>query len=499
MQTRDWVFAARFWAAFLLGLCLVFAGILRFSPYTIWFIATAIWLVCGAHFHAGLFRALGRKRADANALVSLGASAAYFYSVASLFLPYRIGPAMWHELALLITFVNLGQWIEKRMNGDTGQIAAKLLRFSPGFARVISGGEERIVPIKDVSPGQMVLVKPGEQIPVDGTVTEGSSDVDESLLTGERVPLNKTSGDRLYGGTLNKTGVLEVKATGVGDKMVLNSIAAAVRDSHANRACVRSLADKISLYFMPVVLAASAVSAAAWLYIGFKTWFFFSLKAFVLIPAVACPCAISLAAPAAFFMGKKHAWKKGIHIRDATVVEKIKNLDAVILGSGIPEPAAVEAFDKMGIEVIDMSDGGKSAEEKALMVRKLQSSGKRVVMAGGGLNDALALSLADVSMAFNSGMKVATEYSDITLMQEGLPAVLDAIRFNRAIRRVIKQNFFWTFIFNILLIPLAAGALYPWLKISFPVYLVGIAMAASLVLVLVNSEMHFPYFRAGEE
>lgn len=631
LQRETAMFASRFWAAFWLTLGLFLTGYFQFSSYTVWFLTTVIWGWCGFHFHSGMFRALRSGTADMNTLVSLSTSAAYFYSAADVLFPSAVaGPAQWHEVAMLVTFINLGRWLESRSRSKAGYSVAKLLKLAPRFARVLSEGREEMTPVEEVSPGQIILVRPGEQIPVDGVVRGGASSVDESLLTGESVPLDKVSGDRLYGGTLNKTGALEFAASQVGEDMALSRIVRAVRESQASKAPVQHLTDKISSYFVPAVFAVAVVSAMAWLWTGPQPRSFFALNAFVSVLAVACPCALGLAVPMALAVGLDRAARAGILIRNADVMERVGNIDTVMLdktgtvtegklkvsgiypargeesvllkyavmaeeksehpfaeavrvlakernipalaaesmeavpGRGIIaryegetvragrlswlrdegikaespagtkgeaasligvsagsrflgylslsdtiKPSAKEAADglfKMGMEVILVSGDRKTAvedvaaragikrsysevlpEEKARIVSDLQASGKRVAVVGDGFNDAPALSRADIGMAFSSGTDVAIESSDITLMRQDLSAVRDAISLSRAIRAVIRQNLFWAFIYNLILIPLAAGAFYPLLKITLPVHFAGAAMAMSSVSVVVNS------------
>ncbi len=630
MLKESFRLSVKFWSAFVLSLLILTADYFQFSGYTKWILATVIWAWCGSHFHAGMMRSLRSKAADMNTLVSLSTSTAYFYSIAAEFLRGSIyGHSRWEDVAVLITFINLGKWLEIRSRQSSGRSITKLLNMAPKFARVIvSGGKEIIVPVAEIKSGDILSVRPGEQVPVDGIIEKGFSSLDESLLTGESVPVDKEPSNAVYGGTLNKTGALEIKAVQVGAEMALSRIVRAVHESQSTKPHIQRMADKTAYYFVPAVFILAVSAGVVWAWFGPAPKIQFSIAVFISVLAVACPCALGLAVPMALVVGIDRGAGLGVLIRNAEIMEKAGSVDTVILDktgtltegkprvSGIypagadaelllrcalaveeksPHPFAeavtrmakernvtppaiehlvffpgrgikaesregtiragsmtwlkeegIEApqeagtqegsvinvslkrqwlgyftvsdtikpsalhmaaeLEKMGIEPILVSGDKKQPvesiavqagikqyhyeimpEEKAKIVGRLQSRGRKVAFVGDGFNDAPAISKADVGMAFNSGTDIAAESADIILMRNDMRAVMDAIGLSRAMQRVIKENLFWAFIYNILLIPLAAGAFYPLWGVMLPPYAAGAAMAVSSVSVVWNS------------
>lgn len=624
-----------FFRRFLLALtltALIMAGdVLSFSQYTLMTVAGLTWWFAGKHFHQGFSRALKAHTADMNSLVSLSTSVTFFYGV--LVTAFTLeGPhyhAQWQDVGMLITFINLGRWLEARSKSKAGEAVAGLFKIAPKFARRLRNGREEMVPVGEVLPGDLLLLRPGEQAPVDGRVTSGASDMDESLLTGEAEPVQKESGSRVYAGTINKTGTMEFTAEGVGEETMLMKIVKAVEESQAEKSAVQHLVDRVSAWFVPFVLLSAAGAAGAWLYCGAGMSRSVSIFAAVLV--VACPCAMGLAVPMAVAVGFGKAAGAGILIRNADVLERASGVDVVIFDktgtitegrmrleglypekngkdflrllasaearsehpfaeavrqkaaeAGVaPEPlAAFEAvpgrgvrartsegeilagslkwFDELGInvsaraseeiaaslsstllvafngafvgyaaladrlrpeahgivrtlnamgiepvlasgdrrEVVEQTAAAAGIktfhsevlpEEKRQLVMRYKALGKRTAMVGDGFNDAPALSEADIGMAMRSGTDVAAQASDVTLMHNDLGSVITAINISKAIRRVIKQNLAWAFGYNILLIPLAAGAFYPrWGLIIHP-SAAGAAMALSSVSVVMNS------------
>ena len=625
------MFLRRFLLALFLSGFLLTDYFFSFSSYTMMAAAGAAWWFAGQHFHRGLVRALRARTADMNTLVSLSTSVMFLYGVYLTVFPsdgmrYH---AQWHEVAMLITFINLGRWLEARSKSTAGEAVARLFKIAPKFARRLKDGREETVPVSEVMPGDLVLLRPGEQVPVDGRVTGGASAVDESLLTGEAVPVEKAAGARVYAGTVNKTGAFEFRAEGVGERTVLMRIVRAVEESQAEKGAVQHLVDRISAWFVPFVLLAAVTAGALWLrYDGVER----AVNIFAAVLAVACPCAMGLAVPMAVAVGFGRAASAGILIRNADVLERVSGVDVVIFDKtgtltegrlrlaglrpwGMPEreflellaaaeegsehpfaeavrqraraegiaAAAVTVFEAVpgkgvragvpagevlagslkwfeeravalpaearaeiaaspdsillvaldgkfkgyarladalrpeaaglvreleaiGVEPV-LASGDRQAvvaaaaaaigiktfhaeifpEEKRRLVMRYKALGKRTAMVGDGFNDAPALSEADIGMAMRSGTDVAAQASDITLMHNDLRSVITAVSISKAIRRVIAQNLAWAFAYNIVLIPLAAGAFYPAWGIVIPPYFAGGAMALSSVSVVMNS------------
>ena len=606
--------------------------VLGFSSYTMLVAAGLAWGVAGSHFHKGFMRALKSRSADMNSLVSLSTSATFFYGVFVTVAPQSPGAlhrAQWHELVMLITFINFGRWLETRSKSKAGEAVSKLFRIAPKFARRLCPGGEEMVPVTDIQPGDKILLRPGEQVPADGRVSSGSSSLDEGLLTGESLPSEKAPGSRVYAGTINKTGSLEFIAEGVGEDTALMKIVRAVQESQAEKSAVQRLVDKISAWFVPAVFGLAACAAALWLYYSGA---YRAVSVFAAVLAVACPCAMGLAVPMAVSVGFGRAASMGILMRNSDILERISRVDVVIfdktgtvtdgrlslaelvpfnmderkflellaavedksghpfaeavrarakaagisphavaafeafpgkgvkarvergeiaagslkwfaeLGIPVPDgvraeierasdtllllaldgiysgfarlgdtlrpevPAIVAELKAMGIEPV-MASGDQGAVvsavarlagietfyaevlpvEKKRLVLRYKALGKKTVMVGDGFNDAPALSAADIGISMRSGTDVAAEASDITLMHNNLNSVVRAIRISKAIRRVIVQNLAWAFIYNIVLIPLAAGVFYPRWGVLIPPHFAGAAMALSSVSVVMNS------------
>lgn len=623
-----------FFRRFLLGLALtsflLLDFIFGFSQYTMLVVAGLAWGLAGWHFHVGFLRALKAHTSDMNSLVSLSTSVTYFYGVFVTIFPgtgvhYH---AQWHEVGMLVTFINLGRWLEARSKNKAGEAVAKLFTLAPKFARRLADGKEQTVPVAEIVPGDLVLLRPGEAVPVDGRVTGGASALDESLLTGEAVPVEKEAGARVYAGTINKTGALEFTAEGVGEDTVLMKIVKAVEESQAEKSAVQHMVDKISAWFVPAVFLTAAVAAGFWFYYAGPNR---AAGIFAAVLAVACPCAMGLAVPMAVAVGFGRAAAAGILIRNADVLESASGVDVVIfdktgtitegrlhldglhpekgekdflqllvsseeksehpfaeavrsqakkekvkplpltsfeavpgkgvraraakgeiltgslkwfdeLGLAVPAAAREEIkaspnsmllvaldgkfkgyarladalrpeaagiireLEAMGIEPV-MASGDRQAvvaaaaaaigiktfhaevfpEEKRQLVMRYKALGKRTAMVGDGFNDAPALSEADLGMAMRSGTDVAVHASDITLMNSDLRSVITAVKISKAIKRTINQNLAWAFAYNIILIPMAAGAFYPKWGVVIPASAAGAAMALSSVSVVMNS------------
>ncbi|MDO8804793.1 MAG: heavy metal translocating P-type ATPase [Elusimicrobiota bacterium] len=322
-----------FFRRFLLGLLLtsflLLDLLIGFSQYTMLVAAGLAWGLAGWHFHAGFLRALKARTADMNSLVSLSTSVTYFYGVFVTLFPGDIvhNHAQWHEVGMLVTFINLGRWLEARSKNKAGEAVEKLFKIAPKFARRLRDGREQTVPVAEIMPGDLVPLRPGEQVPVDGRVTGGVSALDESLLTGEAMPVEKEVGSRVYAGTINKTGALVFLAEGVGEETVLMRIIKAVEESQAEKSAVQHMVDKISAWFVPAVFLAATVAAGLWFhYYGLAR----AAGIFAAVLAVACPCAMGLAVPMAVAVGFGRAASAGILIRNADVLERASGVDVVI-------------------------------------------------------------------------------------------------------------------------------------------------------------------------
>jgi Cu+-exporting ATPase len=625
----------RLQAATVLSVPLMLAHWLNLSAYTALLIAVPIQVYGGWHFHQGLSRALLRRRADMDALVSVSTWAAFLYSAYVVMLPETLPPAarmtQWDAVSGLIVFVTLGRFLEAKTRGKTNEAVVKLMRLAPKTARVIRDGAELTVPLREVGVGELVRVRPGEQIGTDGEVVAGRSTVDEALLTGESLPVEKAPGTRVWGGTLNKNGSLDVRVMRPGDESALSRLVESVRESQATKPKIQRYVDKVSAWFVPAVIVLAVGVAAAWLRWGPEPRFLLAMTCFVSVLASACPCALGLATPLAVVAGIGRAAEMGVFIRNADILEEVGRLDVVLFdktgtltlgrpqvagtivlsgsademlawalaceqrsehpfaaaivalarerrvkapdvdsfealpgrgviarygarvvragslpwlkeeGVTIPSDdatrfseagsllgvavdsnllgayrmedalrpsaaAAVKALKDRGLEVCLVSGDRNAAayrvaeqvgigkvfaevrpEEKADIVRRFQAEGKKVAMVGEGFNDAPALSHADIGIALANGTDVAIEAADLTLMSPDLTNLSKAIALSQRIRNVIRQNLAWAFAYNLILLPVAAGALYPkWGLLLRPEY-AGAAMALSSISVALNS------------
>jgi Cu+-exporting ATPase len=568
--------------------------------------------VAGKPYMLGLYRFFRYGAANMDTLIGLGTSVAFLYSfILSAFeeklAPYLDVSVMYYDVTIVvIAFITLGKYLEVRSKARTGEAVRKLLTLQEKTAFVIRDGVEVEVPLTDVLVGDELRVRPGGKIPVDGVLLTGASTVDESMITGEPLPVEKSTGDSVVGGTLNAHGSFTMRAEKVGKDTLLAQIIAHVEAAQGSKAPIQSLADRISLVFVPVVLAIALITLGVWLtvgtsYLGLSAALPMGLVAFVGILVIACPCALGLATPMAIIVGVGKAALHGILIRDAESLETLARVNTVVLdktgtltkgapavtdvlaihpsyskgdvvryaasvehlsehplaraivryahdlgepihavrdfvahqGVGVtgtvagkkveilkPEAtdtvaiqsltamgktvvcvridevvagyiacgdtikenarAAVEALHAQGIEVIMLTGDNKDAarsignmvgidtiiagvlpHEKAVHIKGLQDRGRIVAMAGDGINDAPALTQANVGIAMATGTDIAIESSQVTLLHGDVAKIADVILLGRATMRTVKQNLFFAFIYNIIGIPIAAGALYP--------------------------------------
>ena len=316
-------------------------------------LATPVQFIVGYRFYKGAFLSLKAKTASMDTLIAIGTSAAYFYSLFVTLFPSILGEGTYFETsAVLITFIILGKWLEAITKGKASEAIKKLIGLQPKTATIIRNGKEMQVQIKDVIVGDNIIVKPGQRIPVDGIVSDGLSSVDESMITGESIPIEKKKEDKVIGGTMNKHGSFKFKATKIGKDMVLNQIIKLVEDAQGSKAPIQRLADKVSSYFVPAVIIIAIISFSVW-YLIFGQSFVFSLDIFIAVLIIACPCALGLATPTAIMMGTGKGAENGILIKGAEALENAHKLTTIVfdktgtLTKGKPEVTDVIAVDKL--------------------------------------------------------------------------------------------------------------------------------------------------------
>ena len=603
-------------------------------------LTTPIILVGYRFYTVGIRSVFKNRSASMDTLVALGTGTAYLYSLASSILIWSVNTSygtgdLYYEVAgLLIVFILLGRLLESLAKGRTSASIRKLAALQPKTALVLREGSELELPVEDVVVGDEVIVKPGGAIPVDGVVLEGSSAIDQSLLTGESIPVEKSAGEEVIGGTINRTGWLKLRAAKVGRDTALAQIVRLVEEAQGSKAPVQRLADRVAAYFVPIVLGIGLIAFIAWYASG--AGLIFALTVFIAVVIVACPCALGLATPTAIIMGTGLGAENGILIKDAETLEKACAVDTIVFdktgtltrgrpevtdvipisnpttaddvlrlaaaaekrsehhlseaivrnagsrGIDIPDVTSFTSTPGQGVEaawngktvivanrkmmnargidvtavesrlaelegqgktVVLVAAGGKLAgaiavadvpkesaketvaqlkrtgrrvfmitgdnhraaesvgrelgienilaevlpEDKAAEIKKLQDSGHRVAMVGDGVNDAPALTQADVGIAIGSGTDVAIESGGVVLVKDDLRDVASTFDLSCYTMRKIRQNLFWAFFYNSVGIPIAAGILYPFFEITLNPIIAGIAMAFSSVSVVTNS------------
>ena len=619
----------------------------NFIPLLLFVLATPVHFVVGHRFFVGAYKALRNKNPNMDVLVTMGTSAAYFYSVYVTFSGQ--GKLYYTTAVSLMTFLILGKLLEAIAKGRTSAAIRKLMGLRAKIARVVRDKQEMEVPVEDVQVGDVVVVKPGEKIPVDGVVIEGYSGVDEKVITGESIPVEKKMGDPVVGATVNKTGMLKFKATKVGADTVLAQIIKLVENALGSKAPIQRLVDVVSSYFVPVVLIAATSAFIVWYLLLMD--FTFAFTVFIAVLIIACPCAMGLATPTAIMVGVGKGAEYGILIKSGEALETAQKLEVIVfdktgtltkgepevtdivtfaslagnpsfvskkigkvgeeellrlaavaeknsehpLGEAIVKRAtdmhleivdpeffnaipgygvevkhdgrsvllgnrklmennniniaqleekmkilemqgktamlvaidgeaagligvadtlmeysleAVKTLQKMGLEVIMITgDNERTAnaisrqlgvkrvlaevlpEDKAVEIKRLQNKGKIVAMVGDGINDAPALAQADIGIAIGGGTDVAMETGDIVLVKNDLRDVAISIQLSRATMAKIKQGLFWAFAYNTVLIPVAAGILYPFMGVLLDPVFAAAAMAFSSVSVVTNASL----------
>lgn len=643
-------------AAILMALSMIPAIDFTFKPYLLWLLATPVQFWAGLRFYKGAWGALKHRTADMNTLIAVGTSAAYLYSIAAVLFPHffmeaGIGHGLYFDTsAMIIALILMGRFLEAKAKGQTSEAIKKLIGLRPKTATVIRDGKELEISIEAVAVDDTVIVRPGEKVPVDGVIVDGNSTIDESMITGESIPVEKKSGDTVIGATMNKMGSFRFKATRVGKDTMLAQIIRMVDEAQGSKAPIQRLADVIASYFVPVVISIAIITFIIWIIVGPQPSFTYALLNFVAVLIIACPCALGLATPTAIIVGTGKGAEYGILIRNAESLERSEKINTVLMDktgtltlgepqvtniiaylpytddsllalaasvekgsehplagaivlhaesrnlplekyddfialpglgarasvnrqeilignaplmeeNGIPldiARASAESYwnegktvlflaaDKKLAGLIAMADTLKSGateavtdlkmmglevymitgdntrtahsiasqagidnvvaevlpENKADEVSKLQKKGRIVAMVGDGINDAPALAQADIGIAIGTGTDIAVETGDITLIRGDLSGIVTAISLSKHTMNTIKQNLFWAFAYNVILIPVAAGILYPFfIKGSVPSglqfilgqygflnpMLAALAMAASSITVVSNS------------
>ncbi len=607
------------------------------------FIQTPVQFWVGWQFYTGAIAAARHRTSNMNTLIAVGTSAAYVYSVTATFFPsvFEIkgysAEVYFDTAATIIVLILLGRLFEARAKGKTSEAIKKLMGLQAKTARVIRDGEERDIPIEEVEIGDIILVRPGEKIPVDGVLKEGYSSIDESMISGESIPVEKNIGDEVIGATINKTGSFRFEATRVGRDTMLSQIINMVQEAQGSKPPIARLADKIASIFVPAVMVIAAVTFIIWYFFGPVPAFTYALLNFISVLIIACPCALGLATPTSIMVGTGKGAENGILIRGGESLETAHKINTIIFdktgtltkgepavtdiiraqesgfsdqeilffaasaekrsehplgeaivnkanekGVTLRDPAdfqavpghgirakidgktvvlgnanfmsdenvnfkslqkraeglsregktpmyiavegyaigiiavadtlkensiaAIKALGKLGVETVMLTGDNKRTagaiakevgidrvfaevlpEDKVDEVMKLQAEKKIVAMVGDGINDAPALAQADVGIAIGTGTDVAMEASDITLIKGDLRGVVASIALSKATLRNIKQNLFWAFAYNTVLIPVAAGVLFPFFGILLNPMFAAAAMGMSSVTVVTNA------------
>lgn len=601
----------------------------------------------GWQFYQGAWKTAKRKTTDMNTLIAVGTSAAYLYSTLAAFVPQLfaaegLAPEVYFDTAgAIIVIILLGRLLEAKAKGRTSEAIKRLMGLQPKYATVLRNGVEKEIFVDDLRVGDIVLVRPGARIPADGVVVDGHSAVDESMVTGESIPVEKGPGSEVIGATINKTGTFKFRATKVGKETMLAQIIRMVQEAQGSKPPIAKIADVIASYFVPAVIAVAIITFIVWYLFGPQPKLTYALLNFVAVMIIACPCALGLATPTSIMVGTGKGAEHGVFIRTGEALELAHRLTTIVLdktgtitkgepsvtdivakgykdtellalaasaergsehplaeaivskakglglnlreptafsaipGKGVEAkiggkdvllgnrkfmrsrgvwlddldevaqrlsregktplfvsldgkaagviavadtikedaPAAIAALKRLGLEVVMVTGDSKSTagaiarvlgidrlraevlpEAKAQEIKRLQEEGKLVGMVGDGINDAPALAQADVGIAIGTGTDVAMEAASITLVGGELKGVVTAIALSKATIRNVKQNLFWAFAYNTILIPVAAGCLYPFFGILLSPILAAGAMGLSSITVVSNA-LRLRWFR----
>ena len=578
-------------------------------------VATIVLILMGKPFLKGVINFVKYGAANMDTLVGIGTGTAYIYSL------FNLNKTTFFDVTIVVIgFITFGKYLETKSKLKTGEAIKKLLGLQSKTALILRNNKEIEVPISEVKLGDILIVKPGAKIPVDGIITKGNSSVDESMISGEPIPVDKKIGDLVIGATINKQGNFQFRATKIGEETMLSQIIKTVEEAQGSKAPIQSLADKISGVFVPIVLVIGLLSFILWLVLGQNLSM--AILSMVGVLVIACPCALGLATPTAIIVGVGKGAENGILIKNAESLQKLSEIDTVVLDKtgtitkGQPQVTdiisttkdydekeilkyaasvenlsehplaktivekakelevklwecsdfeskegvgvigkvnkkivsihklsqedelvnqgktvvvieidkkmvgkiamsdtvkdeaieAIKRIHKQGIRVIMLTGDNKKAaefigkqvgideiiaevlpQEKALKIKKLQDMGRKVAMAGDGINDAPALVQADVGLAMSTGTDIAIESAGIALLHGDIKKVSQSIELARVTMRTIKQNLFWAFIYNVIGIPIASGILYPFFGITLNPIFAGLAMSLSSVSVVSNS------------
>lgn len=483
-------------------------------------IALANIVYCGRQFYVSAWKQLLHGTANMDTLVTLSTAISFLFSTFNTFWGDAVWASrgiVWHTYydaaVMIITFVLTGRMLEEKAKDGTASSIRHMMGMAPKTAHIVDGDRIEEVPISTIEVGDILEVHPGEKVPVDGEVisaesfmTPDAAYVDESMITGEPTPAEKKRGSKVLAGTIPSQGVFRMKANEIGENTALAHIIRMVQEAQGSKAPVQRIIDKAALVFVPVVTLIALLTFLLWWLIGGEAYLPQAIISAVAVLVIACPCAMGLATPTALMVGIGKAAQKQILIKDAAALESLRKVDALVTdktgtltipnkevdftkADNLPfekreqlKPNAREAMEelqKSGIEVYMMSGDKDEAahywadkvgikhyfskalpQDKENLVKRLQSEGKRVAMVGDGINDTQALALADVSIAIARGTDVAMDVAQVTLMGDDLATLPEAIRLSKNTVRMIWENLFWAFIYNLVCIPLAAGLLY---------------------------------------
>ncbi|RQE06994.1 heavy metal translocating P-type ATPase [Prevotella intermedia] len=483
-------------------------------------IALANMVYCGRRFYVSAWKQLQNGLANMDTLVALSTLIAFLFSVFNTFWGETVWGSRgiaWHTYfdasVMIITFVLTGKLLEEKAKDGTASSIRQMMGMTPKTAHIVDGERVEEVPISTIEVGDLLEVRTGEKVPVDGEVvwaesfmTADAAYIDESMITGEPNPAQKRKGDKVLAGTIPNQGKLRMRARQIGKDTMIAQIIRMVQEAQGSKAPVQRIVDRAALVFVPVVASIALCTFLGWWLIGGNAYLPQAILSAIAVLVIACPCAMGLATPTALMVGIGKAAEKQILIKDAAALENLRRIDALVTDKTgtltIPNRSidftksddlaleeremlkpnarkAMEALQKSGVEVYMMSGDKEEAarywaekagvkhyqskvlpQDKEDMVRRLQAEGKRVAMVGDGINDTQALALADVSIAIGKGTDVAMDVAQITLMGDDLQTLPDALLLSRRTVRMVWQNLFWAFIYNIVCIPLAAGVLY---------------------------------------
>lgn len=477
-------------------------------------------LYCGKQFYVSAWKQLKNGLANMDTLVALSTLIAFLFSVFNTFWGESVWSSrgiMWHTYfdasVMIITFVLTGKLLEEKAKDGTASSIREMMGMTPKTAHIVDGDKVEEVPISTIEVGDLLEVRTGEKVPVDGEVvwaesfmTPNAAYIDESMITGEPNPAKKEKGDRVLAGTIPNQGKLRMRARQIGKDTMLAQIIRMVQEAQGSKAPVQRIVDKAALVFVPVVSTIALVTFLAWWIIGGNAYLPQAILSAIAVLVIACPCAMGLATPTALMVGIGKAAEEQILIKDASALENLRKINALVTDKTgtltIPNKnidftksdnlaleeretlkpnarEAMETLQKNGVEVYMMSGDKEEAakywaekagikhyqskvlpQDKENLVRRLQTEGKHVAMVGDGINDTQALALADVNIAIGKGTDVAMDVAQITLMGDDLRTLPEALQLSRRTVRMIWENLFWAFIYNIVCIPLAAGVLY---------------------------------------